>query len=100
MAVALGYEKDGTSLSNQMAEFKQAYNEKFWNGKVYRSPSYTEDTDDRVHALAVVSGLADSKQFPSILKFFRQKNMLVLIWRSMLRKHYFLWGKENMGYSV
>lgn len=97
MAVALGYEKDGTSLSNQMAEFKQAYNEKFWNGKVYRSPSYTEDTDDRVHALAVVSGLADSKQFPSIFKVFQTKEYASPYMEKYVTEALFLMGKGEYG---
>ncbi len=35
----------------------EAFNKKFWNGKEYRSPSYTGDTDDRANAMAVCADL-------------------------------------------
>ena len=73
MAKALHYEQDVQTIASEMNEFKPAFNSKFWNGKSYRTPSYTEDTDDRVHALAVVGGLAEKKMYPAILKVFKSQ---------------------------
>lgn len=73
MAMALGYEDDCLDISEEMSLFKKTFNDKFWNGDSYRTSSYKEDTDDRVHALAVVSGLADEKLYSKILEVFRTK---------------------------
>ncbi|MFC8094554.1 discoidin domain-containing protein [Streptomyces sp. NPDC057301] len=39
--------------------------------KEYRSPTYTEDTDDRANALAVVAGLAPASHYPAITEVLR-----------------------------
>ena len=46
--------------------------EKCWNGAFYRHPDYKQKTDDRVQALAVVSGLADASKYPAIRAFLRE----------------------------
>ena len=43
----------------------------FWNGYSYRHPTYQLATDDRVQALAVVSGLADASKYNAIYEFFK-----------------------------
>ena len=54
----LGYTEDATLFRSTMERVKEGYN-KCWNGYAYRHPSYQESTDDRVQALAVISGIAD-----------------------------------------
>lgn len=44
----------------------------FWTGYAYRHSSYQLATDDRVQALAVVSGLADSSKYEAIYEFFKE----------------------------
>ena len=44
----------------------------FWNGYTYRHPTYQLATDDRVQALAVVSGLADASKYEAIYEFFKE----------------------------
>lgn len=71
MAISLGNKADADSISNEMHNLKEAFNHSFWTGKAYRHPDYKDDTDDRVQALAVVSGLADTDKYPALLEIFR-----------------------------
>lgn len=72
MAVALGLTDEAEALAQEMKELKLAFNKVFWNGKEYRHPDYKLLTDDRIHALAVVSGLADEKKYPAILSILKR----------------------------
>lgn len=58
-----GYEKIRESIY-------KAFNT-FWNGYAYRHTTYQLATDDRVQALAVVSGLADSSKYDAVYEFFK-----------------------------
>lgn len=71
MAVELGYADDAEYYVRRMTSFKQAFNKFYWNGKSYRDPHYTGETDDRVQALAVVSGLADKGKYEKLLNVFK-----------------------------
>ncbi|MFC1719021.1 alpha-L-rhamnosidase C-terminal domain-containing protein, partial [Candidatus Poribacteria bacterium] len=53
-------------ISGKMATIESNFNKAFWNGKSYRAPDYEGETDDRCHALAVVSGLAKPDQYEAI----------------------------------
>ncbi|MDE6542881.1 MAG: glycoside hydrolase [Muribaculaceae bacterium] len=70
MAQALGRTAEADSIASEMSALKEAFNRVFWTGKAYRSPDYTEDTDDRVQALAVVAGLADKEKHDAIADVF------------------------------
>lgn len=65
MAELLGYPDDATAYKAVMKQVKQAYN-KCWNGYAYRHPQYQKDTDDRVQALAVISGIAEEDKYGRI----------------------------------
>ena len=51
---------------------KRAFNEICWTGEAYRFPKYEGDTDDRVAALAVVSGIAGPEKYPALYDFFKK----------------------------
>lgn len=70
-AQILGKKEDAKRYAEQMSALKQAFNAHFWTGSEYRDPQYEDATDDRIHALAVVSGLADRDKYPAILEVFR-----------------------------
>lgn len=70
-AQTLGYKADAKKYAEEMVALKQAFNTHFWNGSEYRDPEYKGATDDRVHALAVVSGLAGLDKYPAIAEVFR-----------------------------
>lgn len=70
MAEQLGYQNDATEYRTIMEQVKQAYN-KCWNGHAYRHPQYQQETDDRVQALAVISGIADKEKFHPLFEVFK-----------------------------
>ena len=71
MAHALGKTSDVAKIKARMASIEKHFNQTFWNGKEYRSPKYKGATDDRAHALAVVSGLAGPDKYDAIKKVFK-----------------------------
>ena len=70
MADILGFPQDAKSYRSTMEKVKSGYN-KCWNGFSYRHPEYNGSTDDRVQALAVISGIADKDLYESIFKLFK-----------------------------
>lgn len=65
-ALTLNKKEDAKKYADEMAALKQAFNSHFWTGTEYRDPQYKNATDDRIHALAVVSGLADKDKYEAI----------------------------------
>ena len=65
-----GHDADIADYERQMRSIHTAFNH-CWNGYAYRHPSYQGATDDRVQALAVVSGLADSKKYDRIFEVIK-----------------------------
>ncbi|MBT3381274.1 MAG: glycoside hydrolase [Lentisphaerae bacterium] len=70
MARAVAATGDIQGIEAKMKSIEKNFNETFWNGKEYRSPGYRGKTDDRAHALAVVSGLAGPDKYDAIRKVF------------------------------
>ena len=70
MARLTGYDADVVGYENKRNSIAANFNRTFWNGKAYRSPGYTGETDERGHALAVVFGLAKPEQWPAIKQVF------------------------------
>ena len=65
-----GHDADIADYERQMRSIHTAFNH-CWNGYAYRHPSYHGATDDRVQALAVVSGLADSTKYDRIFEVIK-----------------------------
>ena len=65
-----GHDADIADYERQMQSIRAAFN-RCWNGYAYRHPSYHGATDDRVQAMAVVSGLADSTKYKHIFEVFK-----------------------------
>ncbi|MEY4387544.1 MAG: hypothetical protein RLY20_2827 [Verrucomicrobiota bacterium] len=70
MARLTGNDADVAGYERMRDTIAANFNRTFWNGKEYRSPSYTGQTDERGHALAVVFGLAKPEQWPAIKNVF------------------------------
>ena len=70
MAEITGNEADIPEYQNIQASIKTAFN-KCWNGEAYRHPNYTKDTDDRVNAMAILSGIAGSDKYETIFEFMK-----------------------------
>lgn len=58
---------------DKMEKIRNGFNTVCWTGKGYRFPEYTQLTDDRVQALAVVSGIAPEEYYPAIFEVFRNE---------------------------
>jgi len=70
MAKELGKDEDAAVYLQEMKQFEITFNQRFWDGKEYRDPAYKGKTDDRVHALAVLTGIAKEDKYPQILDVF------------------------------
>lgn len=70
MAEITGNEADIPEYKSIQESIKTAFN-KCWNGEAYRHPNYTKDTDDRVNAMAILSGIAGSDKYEPIFEFMK-----------------------------
>jgi alpha-L-rhamnosidase len=70
MAEALGETADLPAIEAGMKSIEENFNKTFWTGTEYRSPGYKDETDERGHALAVLSGLAGPDKYEAIRKVF------------------------------
>lgn len=68
MAKVTGNEPDISHYESVRKSIMANFNRVLWTGTEYRSPGYTGITDDRGHGLAVLVGLAQPEQCPSIRK--------------------------------
>ena len=71
MADALGYDADAEGFRATMAKVAAGFNA-CWTGTEYRHPDYDKLTDDRVQALAVLSGIAGEEKYPQIIEFLKK----------------------------
>jgi len=97
MAAELGKTADAEKYSKAMADFKVAYNREFWNGKSYRYPEYKGQTDDRVQAQAVISGLADKEKYPALLEVFRTSQYASPYMEKYVMEALFLMGEGRFA---
>ncbi len=97
MADLLGIRKDVDEYTQHMADFKKAFNQTFWNGKAYRHPDYSKETDDRVQALAVVAGLADPELYPAIFEVLKTQEYASPYMEKYVIESLFLMGQGNYG---
>lgn len=70
MADILGKTSDAEQYHSTMKRLKQGFNQ-CWTGFSYRHPQYMGATDDRVQALAVLAGIADSSKYDAITKVLK-----------------------------
>lgn len=49
---------------------RNSYN-RCWNGREYRHPSHACQTDDRVNAMAVLTGIADTSKYDALFEHFK-----------------------------
>ena len=72
MALLSGNDADVPGYRKQMDSIRAAYN-KCWNGYAYRHPSYHGETDDRVNAMAIITGIADGSKHDALFKLFQKQ---------------------------
>lgn len=94
MAELLGLPNDAAEYRTIMEQVKNAYN-KCWNGYAYRHPSYQKETDDRVQALAVISGIAEADKYGQLFEIFKTQ------WHaSPYMEKYVMEALFQMGYGT
>ena len=71
MADALGNIDEGSAYWAQMLSLCDAIKRVAWTGTCYRHPDYTGETDERVNALAVLSGIAERDQYDALFEVFK-----------------------------
>lgn len=73
MALRLGKEADAEQIRAMMEQIAAVFNERWWDGTAYRTPGHPDVPDDRVQALAVVSGIVPEDRYPALLKVFSEQ---------------------------
>jgi hypothetical protein len=66
MADLLDLPDDAAHFRAVWENVKRGYNS-CWNGAAYRHPDYKGETDDRVQALAVISGIAETEKYDALV---------------------------------
>lgn len=94
MADVLGYEGDAEMYREIMKKLKVGYN-KCWNGYAYRHPQYQKETDDRVQALAVITGIADQTQYDEIFNLFKSQKHASPYMEKYVMEALFIMGQSN-----
>ena len=93
MADLLGYDEDVPGYHDLQSNIKEAY-DTCWNGCEYRHPSYKDQTDDRVNAMAVITGIADPSKYEALFEHFRKHEHA-----SPYMEKYVLEALVKMGYG-
>ena len=70
MADMLGLPDDAQGYRGTMQQLKVGFNT-YWNGYCYRHDQYMGATDDRVQALAILSGMADKDKYPALFQVLK-----------------------------
>lgn len=93
MAELTGNEADIQGYESIRESIFKAFNG-FWNGYAYRHPTYQGATDDRVQAMAVLSGLADASKYDQIFNLFKKQQ-----YASPYMEKYVLEALVKMGHG-
>ena len=69
-----GHESDAIYAEHSYDVLRYNFNKVYWNEKMqqYRTPTYTEQPDDRVQAMAVIAGFAPEEHYEAIRNFFKK----------------------------
>jgi hypothetical protein len=73
MAKALYLEDEAAAFRAQLESLREALRRVAWTGTCYRHPEYKGETDDRVNALAVLSGVATKDQYDFIFDVLKHE---------------------------
>ena len=93
IAETVGCEDDVPGYRSVQESISQAY-AGCWNGREYRHPSYNGMTDDRVNAMAVITGIAEPSVYGILYEHFRTAEHA-----SPYMEKYVLEALMKMGYA-
>ena len=97
MAEVLGKMEDVQEFQLRMDKMKIVFNTKFWDGRSYRHPDFKGDIDERVNALAVVSGIADKSKYSPLLKVFKTQQYASPYMEKYVTEALFVMGQGLFG---
>ena len=97
MSELLGETAEAELTQKALVDFKNAFNNVFWDGKGYRTKEYEGDYDDRAQALAVVSGLADEDKYEALLKIFQNSFLASPYMEKYVLEALFVMGEAEYG---
>ena len=78
-----------------MDRLKESYNRLYWTGSCYKTPGYEGPADDRVQALAVVSGIAGPDKYDAILKVLDERQEAETYFMRYVIDAYFIMGRPD-----
>ena len=89
--------EDVQEFQLRMDKMKIVFNTKFWDGRSYRHPDFKGDIDERVNALAVVSGIADKSKYSPLLKVFKTQQYASPYMEKYVTEALFVMGQGLFG---
>ncbi|MBP3794446.1 MAG: glycoside hydrolase, partial [Bacteroidales bacterium] len=88
---------DVVLLEDMMENIARRFNEKYWDGTGYRTPGHEGPYDDRVQALAVVSGIAGKDKYPALKEIFAREYHATVYLQKYVLEALFLMGEADMA---
>jgi hypothetical protein len=97
MAKLCGAESDLPAWQARLKAVENGINTKLWNGKEYRSPGYTGDTDDRGNGLAVVAGIAGPDKYTALRDVLDKHRNASPYMEKYVLEALFIMGEAQLG---
>lgn len=95
MAQVLGHPVEAQAYHSRVREISKAINAKCWTGQAYRDPAYRDSTDDRVQALAILSGVAGQDKYEALYEVLRQEEHASPYMEKYVMEALFMIGHED-----
>ena len=96
-ALMLGKSEDAGQARDMMNTISANFNKIMWNGSAYRSPDYSDLSDDRVQALAVICGIADREKYDAILKVLEKEYHVTSCFHHLVLEALMIMGRPDMA---
>jgi len=99
-ASKIGKSSDAAADEAMMSRIISSYNSKYWTGSEYRSKGHSGPADDRVQALAVVSGIAGGDKYPAILSVLKEQRHATTFMLSYVLEALCIMGHPDMAQEL
>lgn len=93
----LGKTADAQEDEAMMRRIAASFEKNFWKGDKYRSDDYTGADDDRVQAMAIVSGLASPDKYPALVKIIGREYHATTYMQRYVLDALFIAGEAEMA---
>jgi len=97
MAKLCGADADIPGWNARMEAVAKGVNAACWNGKEYRSPGYSGDTDDRGNGLAVVAGIAGPDKYAALREVLDKHRNASPYMEKYVLEALFVMGETQLG---